>query len=170
MDQWGLNPSTMSAIGSVGVLVAFVGLLVEIAQNRKARNLEAILSISADFRARWERGWGAILRDQVPQLNLSERDQGEVGRQLTYMLNWLDWMGLLTKKKLIDKELLFGSLSSVIKEILIESAHRIQADVEERGREWWENLLFIAEQPEINVDIAAEAQKLRQKWLPVKDA
>ncbi len=164
MEEWGWNPSTVSAIGSAAVLIAFAGLLAEMTQNRKARNLEAILTISADFRTRWEKGWGAILRDQVPNLSLEERQKGEVGRELAYMCNWLDWMGLLTRKKLIDKELLFGGLSSPIKEILRESAHQLQTDIEEKGGDWWVNLLFIAEQPEINVDIAQEAERCKQRW------
>ena len=166
MQDWGFNPSTLSAIGSVGVLIAFLGLVLGFMQNRRARNLQAVLHISDDMRRRWESGWQSILRDQVPNMNLEARHSGKVGRQLTYMMNWLDWMGLMVKKKWIDKDLLFGSLSSVIKQILIAYAYKIQNDIDdpEKGVDWWSNALFLAKQPEINVNIAEEAGKLRKEW------
>lgn len=167
MDEWGFNPSTLSAIGSLGVLLAIAGFLFEMRQNNKSRNLEAIFHISEDMRQRWENGWRRILRFEVPYLDLEAREEGEVGDQLTYMLNWLDWMGVAVKNKLIDKTVIFATLSSAIKEILQVSAHRIQNDIENnaKGLEWWGHALYLASQPEIDVDIENEANKLRRIWI-----
>ena len=175
VEKWGFNPSTVGAIGTVvaaaGFVAGLIGLVLTYKQNKRARNLDAFIAISIDMRRRWENEWASILREQVPRLNLKERHSGEVGLKLTYMLNWLDWMGLIVKMKLIDKELLFGSLYSVIKEILKASAHQLQSDIDdpERGRCWWGNLLYIAEQPEIAIDIAKEAESLRKKWASPKE-
>ncbi len=171
MANWGLNPDSMSAIGSLvsagAVIIALIGLVIAYRQNRRARNLQAFLEISTDMRRRWEGGWQVILREKVPLMDLTKRHSGEVGRELTYMLNWLDWMGLIVKMNLIDKELLFGSLYSVVKEIIRESSHKIQCDIEnpDRGERWWANILYLAKQPEINIDIKEEANKLRNKWI-----
>ena len=114
MEQWGFNPESVSAVGSAvsaaAVIVAVIGLVLAYRQERRARNLQAFLEISGDMRRRWENGWDVMLRETVPKLNLQERSSGEAGRQLRYMLNWLDWMGLIVKMNLIDKQLLFGSL------------------------------------------------------------
>ena len=140
MEQWGFNPESVSAVGSAvsaaAVIVAVIGLVLAYRQERRARNLQAFLEISGDMRRRWENGWDVMLRETVPKLNLQERSSGEAGRQLRYMLNWLDWMGLIVKMNLIDKQLLFGSLFSVVREIIRESAHIIQCDIEnpERAR------------------------------------
>ena len=53
MEEWGFNPSTVSAIGSIAVLLVLVSIGLEFMQNRRARNLEAILTISTDIRNRW---------------------------------------------------------------------------------------------------------------------
>ena len=102
-------------------------------------------------------------------MDLEARQQGEVGQQLTNMLNWLnwlDWMGVMVKNKWIHKELVFGTLYSIVREILLVTAHQIQTDIDnlDRGKRWWANALYMAEQPEINVDIAAEAERLRREW------
>ncbi len=84
----------MSAIGSLvsagAVIIALIGLVIAYRQNRRARNLQAFLEISTDMRRRWEGGWQVILREKVPLMDLTKRHSGEVGRELTYMLNWLD--------------------------------------------------------------------------------
>ena len=167
MNEWGLNPSTLSAVGSLGVLLAIVGFLSEMRQNNKSRNLEAIFHISDDMRQRWEHNWGRILRDEAPRLDLDARQIGEVGQQLTYMLNWLDWMGVLLKGKLMDKTVLFATLSSPIAQMLRVSAHQIQCDIDDpaKGPDWWGNALYLASQREIGVNIGTEADKLRRIWI-----
>ena len=59
-----------------------------------------------------------------------------------------------------------GVLFSVVREIIRESAHIIQCDIEnpERGEDWWGNVLFLARQPEVNIDVGIEARKLREQW------
>ncbi len=57
MNEWGFNPSTLSAVGSLGVPLAIAGFLFEMRQNNKARNLEAIFHISDAMRQRWEHSW-----------------------------------------------------------------------------------------------------------------
>jgi hypothetical protein len=136
----------------------------EFAENRRARNLEAILHISDDFRKRWESSWGAVLRDEVPQLNLEEREQGRVGTELTYMLNWLDWMGLMMRLRLIDIDLL-QTLWPPMKEIITQSAYRIHQDIQQHGHEWWSNVEYIAKHSKINIDIEEAAKQLEAQWL-----
>ena len=163
MEEWGFNPSTVSAIGSIAVLLVLVSIGIEFMQNRRARNLEAILLLSADMRKRWESEWEYLLREKIPSLSLEDRKEGEVGHKLRHMLNWIDWIGLMVKMKLINKEILLGTLSPVIREILIQAADIIQSDIEdpEKGEAWWANVLFIAKQRKINIDIAKEAKELR---------
>ena len=170
MEGWGLNPSTFSAIGSIAVFIALIGLVLGVINETKARNLQAILHISDNMRQRWETSWRAILRNQAPRLNLEDRHKGEVGLQLTYMLNWLDWMGLIMRKKWIVKDVLFGSLATPIQEILKVTAHQIQTDVDAKGVNYWGNVLWVAKQGEIRIDMAKEAYGLRQKWLYPADA
>ena len=99
MEEWGFNPSTVSAIGSIAVLLVLVSIGLEFMQNRRARNLEAILTISTDIRNRWESEWEYLLREKIPGLSLEERKEGEVGQKLRYMLNWVEWIGLMIKKR-----------------------------------------------------------------------
>ena len=126
--------------------------------------MEGSLQIFFDFRDRWEANWGRILREQTPVMDLEQRHTGEVGQQLAFMLNWLNWMGLMVENKWIDKKVLLGSLQPVIVEILKQTAHQIQSDVDVRGDEWWNGVLYMAKQREIRVDIHEEAIKLREQW------
>jgi hypothetical protein len=52
-----------------------------------------------------------------------------------------------------------------MKEILKEAADIIQSDIEDhqKGATWWANVLFMAKQQTIGIDITKEAEKLRQK-------
>ena len=166
MEEWGFNPSTVSALGSIAVLIVLVTVGIEFIQNRRARNLEAILTLSTDMRKRWESEWEHLLREKIPSLSPEDRKKGEVGRELRYMLNWMDWIGLMVKMKLINKEILLGTLAFMIKEILKQAADIIQSDIEdpEKGAAWWANVLFMAKQQRIDIDITKEAEELRQKW------
>ena len=170
MEHWGFNPASVSAIGSAvsaaAVIVAVIGLVVAYRQERRARNLQAFLEISGDMRRRWAEGWDVLLRETVPKLNLQERSSGEVGRELHYMLNWLDWMGLIVKMNLIDKQLLFGSLFSVVREIIRESADIIQNDIDNpaRGERWWGNVLFLAREPEIDLAMPGTPRGSRRSF------
>jgi len=166
MSEWGFNPETIAAIGSIAVLATFIGIYLSTKENNKARNLGAVLKISDDFRNRWESKWENLIRVKVPQLNLKEREDSEIKRELLFMLNWLDWMGLLIKKELIDREMLFGSLAIPIKEILKETSTIIKKDITnpEKGEGYWANILYIAKQPEINIDISKEADMVSSRF------
>ena len=111
---------------------------------------------------------GAILRDEVPQLNLEEREQGRVGTELTHMLNWLDWMGLMMRLRLIDIDLL-QTLWPPMKEIITQSAYRIHRDIQQYGHEWWFNVEYIAKHPKINMDIEEAAKRLEAQWFSTAD-
>ncbi|HJZ23952.1 MAG TPA: hypothetical protein VJ201_05835, partial [Candidatus Babeliales bacterium] len=52
MSEWGFNPETIAAIGSIAVLATFIGIYLSTKENNKARNLGAVLKISDDFRNR----------------------------------------------------------------------------------------------------------------------
>jgi hypothetical protein len=172
MEQWSLNPIAFPAIVSAvatslavgGLILTICSMRSELAENRRARILEAVLHISDDFRKRWESSWGAILRDEVPQLNLEEREQGRVGTELSYMLNWLDWMGLMMRLKLIDIDLL-QTLWPPMKEIITQSAYQIHRDIQQHGHEWWFNVEYVAKHPKINIDIEEAAKRLEAQWL-----
>lgn len=175
MGEWGLNPSTFQAVGSIataiGLVIAFLGIYRTDLHNRRSRNLQADLRISEDLRGRWERGWGKILREDIPKMDLDERHRGEVGRELTYMLIWLEHVGQALKHKWIDREVLFGSRWRVIQDMIKASSYRIQQDEQEPDpynphphKRWWPYVWYLAQQPEINLDIAREAQALIDRW------
>ena len=166
MQGWGFNPGTFAVIGSMGTFVAifitFVGIALQIKENTRARNLGVMLEIYADFTKRWESGWQSVLT-KVSSLNLEQRPVGEVGHQLTNILNWLDWMGQMVKRKLVDIEV-FEGLQPPIQHILRESAHRILKDTQEEGENYWGGVWFMAEHPRFKISITEEAGKLIQKW------
>ena len=85
--------------------------------------MDAALQIFFDIRDRWEAKWGDVLRRQVPDLDLEERHQGEVGQEITYMLNWLNWMGILIKNKWFGRDVVVNTLGPVVVEIIKVSAH-----------------------------------------------
>ena len=58
MDPWGFNPATLSAFGSIGLIVAMLAVVAGWIQNRRARNMHAALQIFFDIRDRWEDKWG----------------------------------------------------------------------------------------------------------------
>ena len=58
MESWGFNPATLSAVGSIGLIVAMIAVFLGWLQNRRARNMDASLQIFFDFRDRWENKWG----------------------------------------------------------------------------------------------------------------
>jgi len=117
------------------------------------------------MRERWEGGWGKILGETAPNLDLVSRHQGEVGNEIIYMLNWMDWMGVAIRHNWMDKKVLFDTLSAPMKSILNIAAHQIQIDIDnpKKGRAWWGNVLYIADL--LDVDISAAADRLRSKWI-----
>ena len=177
MSAWGWNPESVAAAGTVvaavSLIVAIIGGARANRHNRKDRALQAFVSLSADIRDRWEGGWGKLLREDLPAMSEEEKRSPEVVVELEAMLNWLEWMGLVVKKELFDKDLLLDTLTPVIKDILRASAVRLQADIEnpDKGKKWWGNVIHLAELPEISFDIAEAAREQREKTAapPVHD-
>ena len=126
--------------------------------------MEATIAVSTDFRNRWESKWERVIREIIPNLSLDERRGGEMGRELRYILNWLDWMGLMMKKKLIARDVILGTLRHTISEVLRETADIIQSEIDDKGTSWWQNVLYVAKLREVNIDISHEAKNLRQRW------
>ena len=164
MESWGFNPATLSAFGSIGLIVAMIAVFLGWLQNRRARNMDASLQRFFDFRDRWEAKWGDVLQRDVPNLDLEERHTGEVGRELTYMLNWLNWMGVLIENKWFGRDVVVATLGPVVKEIPKVSAHKLQPDIEEHEEGWWGGVEYMAGLKGIEVDISDEAEKLRKHW------
>ena len=169
-EDWTFGPTTVSAVasavGAVGFLVTAFGIWLSYRQNRRARNLQAFISISEDFRRRWESGWRQVLQEDVPGLDLKKRFAGDVGKEMINMLNWLDWMGLILRLKLIDSQLVYGSIGPTIDRLLVESSHKILEDTEDpqRGPAWWSNVLFVARQRRKTVNLERSAAALQKKW------
>jgi hypothetical protein len=126
--------------------------------------MDASLQIFFDFRGRWEDKWGDVLRRDAPNLNLEERHAGVVGQELTYMLNWLNWMGVLIKNNWFGRDVVVHTLGPVVVEILKVSAHKLQMDIDEQGEGWWGGVEYMAKLKGIEVDISDEADKLRNHW------
>jgi hypothetical protein len=80
------------------------------------------------------------------------------------MLNWLDWMGLMMRLRLIDIDLL-QTLWPPMKEIITQSAYRIHRDIQQHCHEWWSNVEYIAKHSKINIDIEEAAKQLEAQWL-----
>jgi len=161
------DPIYLNALGSLltalTVIISAIAAYFAYRASRRSRNLTAFFELSKDFRDRWEGGWEQILRERAPALSAADRRSGEVGRQLRFMLNWVDWVSTLVRKDLIDRDLIFSSLGAAIKEMIIVSADLIENDEQDpaKGPKWWANIRYMAVLPEIDVDIAKEAEKLR---------
>lgn len=163
MDSWGFNPSTLSAFGSIGLVVAMIAVFLTWLQNRRARDMAAALQIFFDIRDRWEAKWGDVLRRQVPDLDLEERHKGEVGQEITYMLNWLNWMGILIKNKWFGRKVVVETLGPVVREILKVSAHKLDTEIKTHEAGWWEGVEYMANLKGIKIDIEGAANELRRE-------
>ena len=67
-----------------------------------------------------------------------------VGQELTYMLNWLNWMEVLIENKWFGRNVVVATLGPVVKETLKVSAHKLQPDKEEHGKGWWGGVEYMA--------------------------
>lgn len=163
--MWGMNPESVAALGTVvaavSVIVAIVAAWRANKQNRKDRTLQAFVVLSMDIRQRWEGGWRQFLREDLPGMSDEKKRSPEVVAELESMLNWLDWMGLIVKMELIDEDLLLGTLRPVIRDILRESAGKIQSDIEDpdKGEDWWANVLYLARLADDSFDIGKAARE-----------
>lgn len=107
---------------------------------------------------------GEILTETTPNLDLVSRHQGKTGQKITYILNWIEWMEVALRRNWMDRRVLFGTLASPMKSILVIASHQIQTDIDDprKGRAWWGNALYIADLPD--VDMVAVAHIQRSKW------
>ena len=80
------------------------------------------------------------------------------------MLNWLNWMGILIKNKWFGRDVVVDTLGPVVVEIIKVSAHKLQTDIDERGKAWWNGVVYMADLKGIKVVISDEADKLREQW------
>ena len=94
-----LNLSVESVTISIGVLTLIVGVINSIYTNKqtiKSQHLQIILTISESFRNKWEENWNDIL-DELDVDHISPRIKdipSNSKNNVSYMLNWVDWMGL----------------------------------------------------------------------------
>ena len=87
-----------------------------------------------------------------------------MGQELSYMRNWLNWMGILIKNKWFGRDVVADTLGPVVVEIIKVSAHNLQTDIKEHEQGWWGGVGYMAKLNGIKINISDEADKLREQW------
>lgn len=140
---------------TLGLLLAVVQLYIGRKEAQAGRDLEVILSLSESFRTRWEAGWGDAL-DRIEagaSGGASPDEQGEI--ELSYMLNWIDWLGnLLDCGHLAKGDAIMSAIGSPMRRMLEAGRPMIERDVALHGRNYWRGALHVAEQLDVRFSFA----------------
>jgi hypothetical protein len=115
---------------------------------KASRDLQIALNLSESFRSRWEGGWSDALYE-LKQIQRSS-DNAEVPEKyrdpLFQMLNWIDWLGVLIRRKsLSDKKIIFESIGPQFVEIIEISRPLLKPYFAEHGPDYWAGLVTVAE-------------------------
>jgi hypothetical protein len=142
-----------SIVTILGFPLAIATLRHSAYQAQRGRELTALLDISKSFASRWESRWQIHMKDIDEKLFLDKFDiDNETHRAVIEMLNWIDWVGMLFKSKLIrNYSTLFSSIEPQIRLALRVGAPEIRRDQRRRGNNHWPGLIFIAEKMNITI-------------------
>lgn len=127
-------------VALVTVVISLVGILANSIRSRKAQDLQVFLSLSQDFRSRWDEDWSAAIRD----LKLSQdksSDEAQVNQEVYSMLNWMDWFGHLLKSGLFRRSDLFiQSVGPNMREVLSLAEKQVAEQESRYGYDHWKGL------------------------------
>lgn len=127
--------------------VAAISIILGQREAKASRDIQIALSLSESFRQYWESGWAEHLEAIIE--SQSESDTKTFSKtqekQLRFMLNWIDWLGVFIKTKHFSKpEIIFGSISGRLLQIINLGQPIIESDIKENGVNYWSGVLNVS--------------------------
>jgi hypothetical protein len=119
--------------------VAAVSIILARREANASRNIQIALTLSESFRKYWESGWADFLQATANQ-NIEAGDDfsDEQIRQIRFMLNWIDWLGVFIQTKhFSNPQIVLGSISGRLREIITLGRSIIADDTARYGADYW---------------------------------
>ena len=136
----------------VGVPLALIGLWLSSRSAARSQDLQVILSFVESFREKWEGSWADLLDriealpDERSHTFGSDKDE----RELTYMLNWIDWIGNLAKSGFLrQEEVILTSISHALQRAITMGEPIIAKGIADFGDGYWAGIAFVKDRLQI---------------------
>lgn len=129
----------------VGVPLALIGLWLSARSSARSQDLQVILNFVDSFREKWENGWADLL-DRIEDQQEGEQIFGsdENRKELTYMLNWIDWVGNLSRSGFLkQEEVILTSINHALRRAIVAGEPIIDEGMKTHGPEYWAGLIFV---------------------------
>jgi len=111
-----------------------------------------VLSLSGDFRNRWDREWNDAIRKYEEDLSLNTKSV-KISDELVSMLNWMDWFGHLLKSGLFHQSNIFiKSVGPNMRHVIHILQNEIKKDEEEEGELFWAGLRYLERMLSVSAD------------------
>lgn len=132
----------------IGVPLALIGLWLSSRSAARSQDLQVILSFVESFRDKWENGWSGLLEtlEALPEEREHPFGSAENERQLTYMLNWIDWIGNLAKSGFLrQEEVILTSINHALVRAIQIGSPILDKGEADFGKGYWAGITFVKE-------------------------
>ena len=136
-----------------GVPLALIGLWLSSRSAARSQDLQVILNFVDSFREKWENGWADLLDRLEAQTEASVDPLSDDAnrRELTYVLNWIDWVGNLAKSGFLRQEnVIIQSINHALIRAIKAGQPIIDEDIKEHGEDYWAGITFVKGQLKID--------------------
>ncbi len=122
----------------VGLPLGLFVLWWESRRAGKARDVNTVVTLSESLRLRWEGGWS----EELPAIEAARASgqalSAEQERSLTFMLNWVHWMGVMFRSGLVARpDAILLAIGPVMGRMITTGQDKIKAEEREHGRSYW---------------------------------
>lgn len=130
----------------LGVPLALIGLWLSARSSAKSQDLQVILNFVESFREKWEGGWADLLDrvEAIPDHAEDRYGNAQNRKEMTYVLNWIDWVGNLARSGFLRKEdVILQSINHALSRALKAGEPIIEEGCRTHGENYWAGLHFV---------------------------
>lgn len=130
----------------LGLPIAVLGIWLSMRNSARSQDIQVMLNFVDSFREKWEGGWSDLLDDLEVSSSESTKISAEHEKQLRYLLNWIDWVGMLSKQHILKNEkVILASLAPSLCRAIRISKPLLDSDRKRHGDSYWSGVDFVVE-------------------------
>ena len=140
-----------------GFPIAILTIYLSGVEAQKSRDLTITISLVESFQQEWQGNWRQALTSlkKFQQAKKVRTIPPERLDELRDMLNWIDWLGLMMKSKMIQNDyVIISGTKHQLLEIINVAKRHIKKGLKKQGCDWWAGVIFVS--AKLDPDLAEE--------------
>ena len=132
----------LAAVQIASVVIVGSGIVFTAIGARNARDTTIVIELGREYREKWETGG----RDAVETLERNpDAGTSEQYLHVTGLLNWIDWLGILMKHRLLSQsEVIMDTIGWSMGRVIALTEEERKQSLNRYGRDYWSGVDEVA--------------------------